>query len=97
MSENEKRPKRIEEKYRKKGVSLEDLRGYVINLEPDLNIPLEEAMSDYKKWSESTHKEEESQKQEEIITEEIVIKEEESLSDFNDIKYKANKRIRSLG
>lgn len=96
MLENEKKSKRVEGKYREKGISLEDLRGYVVNLEPDLNIPLREAMSDYKEWSESTYEEEERRKKEEKrITREAIIKEEESLSDFNDIKYKTNKRSQS--
>ena len=42
--------KELEYKYEKIGASFEDLENYVVNLEPELSIPLEEAMVDYKRW-----------------------------------------------
>ncbi len=40
----------LEYKYGKIGASFEDLENYVVNLEPELSIPLDEAMVDYKRW-----------------------------------------------
>ncbi len=42
--------RQLEYKYQKIGASFEDLENYVINLEPELSVPLEEAMVDYKRW-----------------------------------------------
>ena len=59
--------KDFKEKYGKMGASYEDLEGYVLYLEPELPVPYEEAMMDYKRWTdarnelESTEKEEESE------------------------------------
>ncbi len=45
--------KSFEEKYIKSGINYEDLENYVLNLEPELPIPYEEAMIDYKKWTDA--------------------------------------------
>ncbi len=45
--------KDFEEKYSKIGASYEDLENYVLNLEPELPIPYEEAMIDYRKWTDA--------------------------------------------
>ncbi len=42
--------KQLEYKYQKIGASFEDLENYVVNLEPELSVPLDEAMADYKRW-----------------------------------------------
>ncbi len=45
--------KDFEEKYGKLGASYKDLESYVLNLEPELPIPYEEAMIDYRKWTDA--------------------------------------------
>ena len=51
--------KDFEEKYNKIGASYEDLENYVLNLEPELPISYEEAMIDYKKWTDALNELEE--------------------------------------
>ena len=41
--------KKLEQKYQNIGASLKDLEGYIVNLDPELPVPFEEAMLDYEK------------------------------------------------
>ncbi len=57
--------KDFEEKYGKMGASYEDLERYVLYLEPELPVPYEEAMMDYKKWMDALNEIENSLNEEE--------------------------------
>ncbi len=65
--------KDFEEKYGKMGASYEDLERYVLYLEPELPIPYEEAMMDYKKWMDALNELENTVKEENEEVEEIEV------------------------
>ncbi len=74
----------LEYKYGKIGASFEDLENYVVNLEPELSVPLEEAMVDYKRWLDA------KKEVEEIATEEDngeveVVDETDYNTEFSDL------------
>ena len=74
----------LEYKYEKMGASFEDLENYVVNLEPELSVPLEEAMADYKRWLDAKKEIEEMSITED--TEEVeVIDETDYHTEFGDL------------
>lgn len=74
----------LEYKYEKIGASFEDLENYVVNLEPELSVPLEEAMADYKRWLDAKKEIEEMSITED--TEEVeVIDETDYHTEFGDL------------
>ncbi len=75
----------LEYKYEKIGASFEDLENYVVNLEPELSVPLDEAMVDYKRWLDAKRELEEANVTEDSEEVEVVDETDYHL-EFNDLR-----------
>jgi len=78
--------RQLEQKYDKIGASFEDLENYVVNLEPELPVPLDEAMVDYKRWMDARNELEEIALNNEEEIE--IVDETEYHTGFNDLNVK---------
>ncbi len=76
----------LEYKYREIGAGFRDLESYVVNLEPELPVPLDEAMVDYKRWVDALNELEEQISTEENEEEVELVDETEYHNGFDDLK-----------